>query len=192
MQTDPNWSNFLYDEATRTINLIDFGAARDYSKSFVDDYLRMVNLLFLSWLFLCSWNYIVENPQSPSVAVKGPSKPRHHHAAWSVFYSCYELSMRVIKMCLLLMPVFSSGMRSIQLSFEIHSNYFEECYSTFKMLLELLHWSVGTIFLRLCEISDFLLMLNYRLLPAQIKIEMRSLSCPRDSGFSQERSQLSC
>ncbi|XP_039168750.1 protein ABC transporter 1, mitochondrial isoform X1 [Eucalyptus grandis] len=42
MQTDPNWSNFLYDDATRTINLIDFGAARDYPKSFVDDYLRMV------------------------------------------------------------------------------------------------------------------------------------------------------
>lgn len=42
MQTDPNWSNFLYDEATETINLIDFGAARDYPKRFVDDYLRMV------------------------------------------------------------------------------------------------------------------------------------------------------
>ncbi|KAJ8748583.1 hypothetical protein K2173_003485 [Erythroxylum novogranatense] len=42
MQTDPNWSNFLYEEATKTINLIDFGAARDYPKSFVDNYLRMV------------------------------------------------------------------------------------------------------------------------------------------------------
>ncbi|CAN8248126.1 unnamed protein product [Cochlearia groenlandica] len=42
MQTDPNWGNFLYDEATKTINLIDFGAARDYPKKFVDDYLRMV------------------------------------------------------------------------------------------------------------------------------------------------------
>ncbi|EEF47143.1 protein ABC transporter 1, mitochondrial [Ricinus communis] len=42
MQTDPNWSNFLYDEATETVNLIDFGAARAYPKSFVDDYLRMV------------------------------------------------------------------------------------------------------------------------------------------------------
>ncbi|KAJ9187966.1 hypothetical protein P3X46_003373 [Hevea brasiliensis] len=42
MQTDPNWSNFLYDEATKTVNLIDFGAARDYRKRFVDDYLRMV------------------------------------------------------------------------------------------------------------------------------------------------------
>ncbi|XP_027367530.1 protein ABC transporter 1, mitochondrial [Abrus precatorius] len=42
MQTDPNWGNFLFDEATKTINLIDFGAARDYPKRFVDDYLRMV------------------------------------------------------------------------------------------------------------------------------------------------------
>ncbi|CAL0316520.1 unnamed protein product [Lupinus luteus] len=42
MQTDPNWGNFLYDEATKTINLIDFGAARDFPKRFVDDYLRMV------------------------------------------------------------------------------------------------------------------------------------------------------
>ncbi|RDX73850.1 Protein ABC transporter 1, mitochondrial, partial [Mucuna pruriens] len=40
--TDPNWGNFLFDEATMTINLIDFGAARDYPKRFVDDYLRMV------------------------------------------------------------------------------------------------------------------------------------------------------
>ncbi|XP_044492305.1 protein ABC transporter 1, mitochondrial-like isoform X1 [Mangifera indica] len=42
MQTDPNWSNFLYNEATKTINLIDFGAAREYPESFVDNYLRMV------------------------------------------------------------------------------------------------------------------------------------------------------
>eukprot|EP00192_Tetraselmis_astigmatica_P024868 CAMPEP_0117679190 /NCGR_PEP_ID=MMETSP0804-20121206/17687_1 /TAXON_ID=1074897 /ORGANISM="Tetraselmis astigmatica, Strain CCMP880" /LENGTH=623 /DNA_ID=CAMNT_0005488605 /DNA_START=206 /DNA_END=2077 /DNA_ORIENTATION=+ len=42
MQTDPNWSNFLYDRDTDRLHLIDFGAARDYPKSFVDDYLRMV------------------------------------------------------------------------------------------------------------------------------------------------------
>jgi len=42
MQTDPNWGNFLYDEATDVINLIDFGAARGYPKHFVDDYLEMV------------------------------------------------------------------------------------------------------------------------------------------------------
>lgn len=43
MQTDPNWSNFLYDETTDTINLIDFGAARGYPQQFVDNYLKMVH-----------------------------------------------------------------------------------------------------------------------------------------------------
>ena len=42
MQTDPNFSNFLYDEESRKISLIDFGAARHFPKSFVDDYVRMV------------------------------------------------------------------------------------------------------------------------------------------------------
>ncbi|KAL8153485.1 LOW QUALITY PROTEIN: hypothetical protein V2J09_011245 [Rumex salicifolius] len=42
MQTDPNWSNFLFDKNANIINVIDFGAARDFPKSFVDDYLRMV------------------------------------------------------------------------------------------------------------------------------------------------------
>ncbi|GAB4838350.1 mitochondrial chaperone [Ancistrocladus abbreviatus] len=42
MQIDPNWSNFLYNETTKLINLIDFRAARDYPKAFVDDYLRLI------------------------------------------------------------------------------------------------------------------------------------------------------
>lgn len=42
MQTDPNWGNFLYDVHTRTTGLIDFGATREYSKDFVDGYLRIV------------------------------------------------------------------------------------------------------------------------------------------------------
>ena len=42
MQTDPNWGNFLYDVGTRQTTLIDFGATREYSKSFVDGYLRIV------------------------------------------------------------------------------------------------------------------------------------------------------
>ena len=42
MQTDPNWGNFLYDEQRDVLNLIDFGAAREYPVAFVDDYLRMV------------------------------------------------------------------------------------------------------------------------------------------------------
>jgi hypothetical protein len=43
MQTDPNWGNFLYNPATGKVALIDFGAAREYPKAFVDDYLRMVS-----------------------------------------------------------------------------------------------------------------------------------------------------
>ncbi len=43
MQTDPNWSNFLYQPQTGTVHLIDFGASRDYPKWFVDEYLRMIH-----------------------------------------------------------------------------------------------------------------------------------------------------
>ena len=49
MQTDPNWSNFLYDATAATsatsgtLHLVDFGACREYSKKFIDDYLRMVH-----------------------------------------------------------------------------------------------------------------------------------------------------
>lgn len=42
-QTDPNFGNFLYDARRDTLGLIDFGAAREYSREFVDDYLRLVN-----------------------------------------------------------------------------------------------------------------------------------------------------
>lgn len=47
MQTDPNWSNFLYDASTRQIMLIDFGATRFYHKPFMDDYMRVRVTLFL-------------------------------------------------------------------------------------------------------------------------------------------------
>ena len=42
MQSDPNWSNFLYDVRTRTTYLIDFGAAREYDEDFVRGYLNIV------------------------------------------------------------------------------------------------------------------------------------------------------
>ena len=42
MQTDPNWSNFLYDPEQDKIVLLDFGAARSYSKQFVDDYVQII------------------------------------------------------------------------------------------------------------------------------------------------------
>jgi len=43
MQTDPNFSNFLYDPEERVLHLIDFGAAKEYPKPFVDEYMKMVH-----------------------------------------------------------------------------------------------------------------------------------------------------
>ncbi|KAK9458772.1 ABC1 family-domain-containing protein [Lipomyces oligophaga] len=38
MQTDPNWTNFLYNESTGRIELLDFGASREYPDDFVYNY----------------------------------------------------------------------------------------------------------------------------------------------------------
>ncbi|KAK3611476.1 hypothetical protein CHS0354_032758 [Potamilus streckersoni] len=42
MQTDPNWSNFLYNPVTDKVILLDFGATREYSKEFVDKYIQVI------------------------------------------------------------------------------------------------------------------------------------------------------
>lgn len=42
MQTDPNWTNFLYNAETQKLELLDFGASREYPDEFVGMY---VNLL---------------------------------------------------------------------------------------------------------------------------------------------------
>lgn len=42
MQTDPNWSNFLYDDKTRRLMLIDFGATRFYQKDFIKNYRNVI------------------------------------------------------------------------------------------------------------------------------------------------------
>lgn len=40
MQTDPNWTNFLYNAATNKLELLDFGASRDYPNEFIVPYIR--------------------------------------------------------------------------------------------------------------------------------------------------------
>jgi len=42
MQTDPNWTNFLWNGRTRQIELVDFGATREYSKEFMDKWLHLL------------------------------------------------------------------------------------------------------------------------------------------------------
>ena len=40
MQTDPNWTNFLYNEETAKLELLDFGACREYPQEFIDLYVQ--------------------------------------------------------------------------------------------------------------------------------------------------------
>jgi aarF domain-containing kinase len=42
MQTDPNWTNFLYNASTQKIELLDFGACREYPDEFVEPYVKVL------------------------------------------------------------------------------------------------------------------------------------------------------
>lgn len=42
MQTDPNWANFLYNKNTNKLEILDFGATREYSQKFLGPYLNIL------------------------------------------------------------------------------------------------------------------------------------------------------
>lgn len=42
MQTDPNWTNFLYNASTNKLELLDFGASRAYPAEFIETYSRLL------------------------------------------------------------------------------------------------------------------------------------------------------
>lgn len=42
MQTDPNWANFLYNEKTKKIELLDFGASREFNSKFTENYIGVL------------------------------------------------------------------------------------------------------------------------------------------------------
>lgn len=42
MQTDPNWGNYLYDDHSNVLTLIDFGALQSFDDTFVDSYRDLV------------------------------------------------------------------------------------------------------------------------------------------------------
>nr|POE76213.1 protein abc1 like, mitochondrial [Quercus suber] len=42
MQTDPNWTNFLYNRSTQKLELLDFGASRDFPDEFVEPYVSLL------------------------------------------------------------------------------------------------------------------------------------------------------
>ncbi|TGO55259.1 hypothetical protein BCON_0094g00080 [Botryotinia convoluta] len=43
MQTDPNWTNFLYNAQTNKLELLDFGASREYSEEFITKYTQLLD-----------------------------------------------------------------------------------------------------------------------------------------------------
>ena len=43
MQTDPNWTNFLFNPQDQKLELLDFGASRDYPNEFIDPYVRILS-----------------------------------------------------------------------------------------------------------------------------------------------------
>lgn len=42
MQTDPNWTNFLYNRQTQKLELLDFGASREFPDSFIEPYISLL------------------------------------------------------------------------------------------------------------------------------------------------------
>ena len=42
MQTDPNWTNFLFNPATNKLELLDFGASREFPERFINLYVRLL------------------------------------------------------------------------------------------------------------------------------------------------------
>lgn len=43
MQTDPNWTNFLYNAQRNKLVLLDFGASREYPEAFVREYVQLLD-----------------------------------------------------------------------------------------------------------------------------------------------------
>ena len=43
MQTDPNWTNFLFNSQTNKIELLDFGASREYPDRFIEPYIQILD-----------------------------------------------------------------------------------------------------------------------------------------------------
>jgi aarF domain-containing kinase len=42
MQTDPNWTNFLYNRSAQKLELLDFGASRDFPSKFIEPYVSLL------------------------------------------------------------------------------------------------------------------------------------------------------
>lgn len=87
MQTDPNWANFLYDEKSQKITLIDFGATRFYPKQFMDDYLKVSQDIQCSLVLV---NFYFNLLQVIMAAAKNDRKTVQEYSIKMGFLTGYE------------------------------------------------------------------------------------------------------
>uniref|UniRef100_A0A8C0S9U3 Atypical kinase COQ8A, mitochondrial n=1 Tax=Canis lupus familiaris TaxID=9615 RepID=A0A8C0S9U3_CANLF len=62
MQTDPNWSNFFYDPQQHKVALLDFGATREYDRSFTDLYIQAMEDAHLDAILILGEAFASEEP----------------------------------------------------------------------------------------------------------------------------------
>lgn len=101
----------MYDEATDVINLIDFGAARDYPVQFVDNYLKMVSLIddvLNSSFSVCSLSQIVPHRTNSCVSEQGGIYIYPGHNSLQMVQSSKHQNMNGITLIMLSAQVTSS------------------------------------------------------------------------------------
>ncbi|XP_008820582.1 atypical kinase COQ8A, mitochondrial isoform X2 [Nannospalax galili] len=62
MQTDPNWSNFFYDPQQHKVALLDFGATREYDRSFTDLYIQAMEDAHLDAILILGEAFASDEP----------------------------------------------------------------------------------------------------------------------------------
>lgn len=74
MQTDPNWTNFLYNDRRPAMQLIDFGATRTYSDEFIGQWLGLLRAAVSGDRALCEqWSVDIGYLTGEESEVRGPT-----------------------------------------------------------------------------------------------------------------------
>lgn len=80
MQTDPNWTNFLYSERNQSLQLIDFGATRPYTPQFMDAWISLLRAAVAGDREACeAWSVAIGylNGEEPEVRCRPITDPDH-------------------------------------------------------------------------------------------------------------------
>ena len=82
MQTDPNWTNFLYSERRESIQLIDFGATRPYTPEFMDAWISLLRAAVAGDREACeAWSLAIGYLNGQESEVRRDTHPDHAQGA---------------------------------------------------------------------------------------------------------------